>query len=167
MTPSAPSSFSKTRVVSMSGRVLITVTCTPRIVRWPVIKRSFAALTASLHQPMSALLSAPRSAAVGCFCNLVRCIRGWDSCVALLAARALPVSHSRVEQVHRTEEDRVEHVLEQLPRHDQPKQAERAVAPHEHPVLPGGVVAQENGHGAAAVERGEGEQIERREQQVE
>src|SRR5262245_19908657 len=75
MTPSAPSSFSKTRVVSMSGRVLVTVTRTPRIIRWSVIKRSFAALTASLHQPMVALLSAPRSAAVGCFLQPTR--RRW------------------------------------------------------------------------------------------
>src|SRR6478752_3028604 len=117
MTPSAPSSFSKTRLVSISGRVLTTVTCTPRIVRWSYIKRSFAALTASLHQPMVA--SSRRRA------------DGGPLPLATYTAPTSPVSHSRVQQVHRAEEDRVEHVLEQLPRHHQPKQAEGAVAPHQ------------------------------------
>src|SRR5690349_3202439 len=156
MTPSAPSSFSKTRVVSMSGRVLMTVTCTPRTVRWSVIKRSFAALTASLHQPMVALLAL-----------LSRRARRRSATRATYSPAPSPVSHSRVEQVHGAEEDRVEHILEELPRDDQPKQAERPVAPHEHLVLPGGVVAQEDGNSAAAVEWRERKQIEGGEQQVE
>ena len=79
-----------------------------------------------------------------------------------ISRSAFPVQH-----IYRAEEHRVEHVLEELPRDEEPDESERPVAPDERLIFPGGVIAQKNRHGTAAVERRKRQQVERGEQQIE